>query len=268
VTAGQLKTAAAAVEAERGVLAFQPVVDGAYLADQLWSDRVLQDTAHVPLLIGTTAEETAPNWPGLGAGEPNLSDLVESLDTISFFPSLSLDEWMALVGEYRLLMPETGNERLAVAVTTDLSFGAVARHVLGLRADAPAGTFAYQFAWQTPCYGSAWSPHSGELPFVFGNLDHLSAWDGNDDEDLRAAADPAGQRFRLSDAMIRAWCTFARLGDPSTTDIPWQGWSSDARRTMVFDQQGWHLVDGLADDRWERVRSHLGPAAQPGAPKG
>lgn len=258
----QLKTAAAAVEAERGVVAFQPVVDGAYLADQLWSDRVLQHTAHVPLLIGTTADETAAYWPGLGADEPNLSDLVELLSTVSFSPSLGMDEWTALVEEYRRLMPGLRVERLAVAVTTDLSFGEVPRHIVGLRAGAAAGTFAYQFAWQTPCFGSAWSPHSGELPFVFGNLDYPSAWDGNDDEELRAAADPDGDRFRLSDAMIRAWCSFASHGDPSTTDISWKRWSSDARATMVIDQQSWRTVEGLADDRGERLRSHLGRRAQ------
>jgi para-nitrobenzyl esterase len=258
----QLKTAAAAVEAERGVLAFQPVVDGGYLTDHLWSDRVLQHTAHIPLLIGTTADETAASWPGLGAGEPNFSDLVELLGSVSFSPSLGMDEWTAVIEEYRRLMPGLGVERLAVAATTDLSFGAVARHVLGLRAGAAAGTFAYQFAWQTPCFGSAWSPHSAELPFVFGNLDYPSAWDGNDNEEIRAAADPDGARFPLSDAMILAWTTFARLGDPSTTDIPWKRWSSDARPTMVIDQQGWRTVEGLADDRWERVRSRLGPRAQ------
>lgn len=260
----QLKAAAAAVEAERGVLAFQPVVDGAYLADQLWSDHVLQHTAHVPLLIGTTADETAPYWPGLGVGEPHLSDLVEWLSTVSLSPSLGIDEWMALVEEYRAFMPGASTERLAVVVTTDLSFGANARHVLGLRAGGPAGTFAYQFAWQTPCFGSAWSPHSAELPFVFGNLVYPSAWDGNDNEEIRAAADPDGDRFRLSDAMIRAWCAFARLGDPSTTKIPWKGWSSDVRPTMVIDQRGWRIVDGLGDDRSKRVRSLLRPRAQPG----
>jgi para-nitrobenzyl esterase len=259
----RLKAAAAAVEAERGVLAFQPVVDGAYLSDQLWSDRVLHDTAHVPLLIGTTADETAPYWPGLGAGEPHLSDLVEALSNIPLLPALDMDEWRALVEEYRLVMPAAGTERLAVAVTTDLSFGAGARQILGLRADATAGTFSYQFAWQTPCFGSAWSPHSAELPFVFGNLDYPSAWDGNDSEVMRAAADPDGHRFRLSDALISAWCAFARSGNPSTTDIPWKAWSSEAHPTMVIDEPDWRTVDGLADDRRERARNLLGARAEP-----
>jgi para-nitrobenzyl esterase len=255
VGAEQLRTANAAVEAERGVLAFQPVVDGVHLTDQLWGDRVLQHTGHIPLLIGTTADETAAYWPGLGASEPELSSLVELLTTLSFPPALGTDEWADLVEQYRRLMPGVSPERLAVAVTTDLSFGAVARHILERRTKASAGTFAFQFAWQTPCFGSAWSPHSGELPFVFGNLDYLSAWDGSDNEELRAAADPDGDRFRVSDAMIRAWSSFAHDGDPSTAEIGWQRWSSAARPTMVIDQQGWRTVDGLGDDRWEMARS-------------
>jgi len=140
-------------------------------------------------------------------------------------------------------------------VTTDLSIWGSTREILQRRAAATASTFAFEFAWRTPCFGSAWSPHGGELPFVFGNLDYPTAWDGSDTADLRAEHDPEGARHRLCGEVIAAWASFARSGDPSTVQVPWPAWTETTQPTMVLDREASRVEAGHATARWAVVRA-------------
>jgi para-nitrobenzyl esterase len=47
--------------------------------------------------------------------------------------------------------------------------------------------------------------------------------------------------------MSSAWLAFARVGDPSTADLPWPSWQPDSRATMVFNTES-EVVNGYRDD--------------------
>jgi para-nitrobenzyl esterase len=237
ITAERWRTATVAIETRLGMLAFQPVVDGADLTSHPWSDEVLHATAHLPLMIGTTADETAAFLPEVLGQNLDESAFLEQLQGFFLAPTLSDDEWRHLVDAYRRMAPSLSRSQLLVAMTTDLSFWGSTRHVLDLRAaTAHAATYSYEFAWKTPCFGSKWSPHAGELPFLFGNMEYPCAWDGHDNAELRAAEDPLGDRYILSSELIAAWAAFAHNGDPSTATLSWLCWSDPDWSTMILGQ--------------------------------
>jgi para-nitrobenzyl esterase len=255
VSAQRWKAAAAAVEAQLGTLAFQPVVDGAHIIDPPWSEAALR-AADLPLMIGTTTEETSAFLPQLADGEPTEDELVRHLRSFRLAPPLDDEGWRRVIDRYRRTAPGMTRAKLMVAITTDLSFWGSTRSVLERRAAVcSSATYAYDFAWETPCYGAKWSPHAVELPFLFGNLDYGTAWDGSDTDELRAGDDPAGERYPLSDEMIAAWAAFARHGDPATSQLPWPSWSAPDLPTMVFQRGGSEVVNHHKDSRWDIVRS-------------
>jgi para-nitrobenzyl esterase len=100
----------------------------------------------------------------------------------------------------------------------------------------------YEFAWKTPCFGGSWALHGVELPFVFGIPDYGVAWDGQDSDKVRSAADPHGDRYKLTDLTIAAWSGFARTGNPSTSEHTWPAYDLAQRSVMVFDHET-RLVD-------------------------
>jgi para-nitrobenzyl esterase len=254
VTTGQWKTAVAAVEARLGALAFQPVVDGTHLTGQPWNDEALRATAHLPLLIGTTSDETAAFLPDALGQDLDETALLKQLRSFFLIPPLSAGQCRQLLDAYRRMAPGRRRAQLLVAMTTDLSFWGSTQQVLDVRAaTAHAATYSFEFAWNTPCFGSKWSPHGGELPFLFGSLEYPSAWDGQDNAGLRAAEDPAGDRHRLSAELIAAWAAFARNGEPSTATFSWPRWSGPGWPTIVLGRERQPLVEHRDAARWQAI---------------
>jgi para-nitrobenzyl esterase len=104
----------------------------------------------------------------------------------------------------------------------------------------------YLFAWETPVQdGRLGSPHAGELPFVFGNLDAngVSELIGKDPE--RQA-----ERQVLVEAVQGAWIAFARTGNPSHPGLPpWPAYEPQNRHTLVFDRLCEVQTDPLGTER-------------------
>ncbi|MER8001032.1 carboxylesterase family protein [Streptomyces sp. NPDC095613] len=125
---------------------------------------------------------------------------------------------------------------LLVAMTTDLWMWHSALVQAELKQSSPGAVYFYEFSWHTPCFGSSWAVHAGELPFIFGNLTYPTAWDGTDSDATHSADDPTGGRFELADQMMHAWGAFARSGNPSTADLTWPSYERSTRPTMVFDR--------------------------------
>ena len=66
--------------------------------------------------------------------------------------------------------------------------------------------------------------HSGELAYVFNNLDIVGlGWDGID--------------HKLSDTMAEYWVNFARNGNPNGPGLPdWPVYDSSADVVQIFDE--------------------------------
>jgi para-nitrobenzyl esterase len=121
-----------------------------------------------------------------------------------------------------------------------------------LQGDAPV--FMYEFAWESPVFGGKLrSPHTAELPFVFGNVEAASAFTGDGPE-----------LGTLMQRMMKSWATFARTGHPGTDELPaWPPFTPEARMTMVFGAECQIVSDPRGAER--AAMSRL-PAFRPGGP--
>ncbi|MFP3462790.1 carboxylesterase family protein [Arthrobacter globiformis] len=231
VSVQDIKRAASAVIGSMGGLSFQPVVDGSFMPQQTWQNGA--PSPATPLIIGTNSHEGLTYLPAQTEPESD-EEMAKRFVGNYFAPPISTDEFYALLNEYRGVMGETSRLEILTAMLTDTFHwhSAVLQAEMQTTAGGPA--YFYEFAWETPCFEGTWAPHGAELPFVFGNQTYATAWDGQDTDNLRAADDPAGDRFRLADEVMNAWGSFAHTGNPSTGALRWPSYDSTSRATMVF----------------------------------
>jgi para-nitrobenzyl esterase len=237
---------------------FAPVIDGISLPDAIESPAAQALSAQIPLLIGNTRDETVqfinadrmPSW-GMSPGEnlalqlsndQELRDfIIQQSPTMAQRPSSDTDK---LIAAYRSENPGASRLQMLVHITTDVWIWHDTMIQTNRRSEPGNGpVFSYEFRWKTPCFGSQWAPHGGELPFVFNNLDYSLLFDEHDTLETRAHADPGNHRAALRDEIVNAWTTFARTGDPSTSALPWAPFSPDRRSIMLFDKLS-HVSDG------------------------
>ncbi|MDO3408671.1 carboxylesterase/lipase family protein [Saccharibacillus sp. CPCC 101409] len=201
-------------ESEGGFLAlpFQPVVEpGSLPADPLAAVSG-GSAAGIPLLIGTNKDEGAfffrdeAHLMGPEEMDAALRSMTGSEDTGAW-----LDLYPATLEGQGRMMTELYFWRSALAFAE-----AQSRH---------APVWMYRFDWSLPghpFFGQA--VHSAEIAFVFGNLVLLPR--------MGVRIEPAMQN--LSDAMRRAWQTFARSGSPDTPELSWPAYGAQDRTTMIF----------------------------------
>jgi para-nitrobenzyl esterase len=231
-------------------LLMMPVVDGGLLSMAPEMAMAAGSAADVPLLIGTTRDETA----FFTVGDPTLAALDDE-GLRRWMRRLSPDaeiveEVITAVGRARADRGEPVTPRhLWVAVSTEYIF-----RVPSVRmADAHAavahpgvGTYTYLFTWESPAFdGFLGSCHALEIPFVFGTVNNpaVQGFSGGGEEALA-----------LSACIREAWVDFARSGVPGA----WPMWDADRRPTTVLgpwpDRQGpVHQIDRPRDDELRAV---------------
>jgi len=231
---------------------FAPVVDGVSLPVDLADPSARARSAKIPLLIGNARDETVqfinadqmPSW-GMSPGQNLLLQLssdeelrnliIQESPVMANRPPSDTDQ---LITAYRSGEPGASRLQMLVHITSDVWIWHDSIALTNSRSQPGNGpVFCYEFRWKTPCYGSEWTPHGGELPFVFSNLDYALLFDEHDTPDTRAHADPENRRAVLRDQMVAAWTTFARTGDPSTPKLAWPAYSQDRQSVMIFDKQ-------------------------------
>jgi para-nitrobenzyl esterase len=192
-------------------MAFIPVVDGSSLPEHPLARIAAGSGSAVPLLIGTNADEFRTFL--VPSGMVNLVT-EEVLATMAGAVGADKD----VIETYRACRPEASPGDLLAALLTDRYFLLPALAVAETRADGPAATFCYQFAWQHPQAGAG---HGLEVPFVFDNLSAEGA-------ELVAGRDAPRE---VAEEMHTAWIRFAVAGDP--------GWPAyDAGRPVMFFDAG------------------------------
>ena len=250
-----------------------PVVDGGLLPGDPVDAVSGGSVSQVPLLIGTTRDESsffvvgdatlrALDEDGLQRWTRRLSPDVGAVDRLVTSvrgvragrgePVTPRDLWVAIATEYVFRLPSI---RLADA------------HARG--AGSGVGTYCYLFTWESPVFGgSLGSCHALDLPFVFGTV-----------------VDPAIQTFcgggddalALSALVRGAWTTFARTGSPDGRPAGladgaggagradgaggaglWPGWDPVGRPTTILgpwpgDEGLVHRVDRPRDEELEAM---------------
>jgi para-nitrobenzyl esterase len=192
-------------------MAFIPVVDGNSLPEHPLASIAAGSGSNVPLLIGTNADEFRTFLVPSG-----MVDLVTEEVLAKMAGAVGADK--DVIETYRVCRPGASPGDLLAALLTDRYFLLPALAVAAARADGPAATFCYQFAWQHPEAGAG---HGLDVPFVFDNLSAEGA-------DLVSGRDAPRE---VAEEMHAAWIKFAVDGDP--------GWPAyDASRPVMFFDAG------------------------------
>jgi para-nitrobenzyl esterase len=223
-------------------LLFGTVVDGDVIPEPPIQAIVNGSAADIPLLTGTTRDETRL-W-------------ILYVDALA---NIRLDAVMALIPYGARAIPEgkTVEDVMALyesnrpgaepgvithAVGTDIFFRLPAIRLLEAQlAHQPDNTFVYRFDWPPPVPASPeiefGSPHGAELAFMFGSHGWPEVY--GSDRVPRA----------LTEQLMDAWLAFAKTGDPNHPDMPsWPAYDTSDRSTMVFDTTATSMTTKLVND--------------------
>ncbi len=196
---------------------FIPVIDGDTLPEHPLASIAAGSGRAVPLIIGTNSDEFRTFLVPSG-----MAGLVTEEVLASMAGGVGASD--RVVDTYRANRPGASAGDLLAALLTDRFFLLPAIAVAEARADGPAPTYLYEFAWRHPQVGAG---HGLEVPFVFDNLSAEGA-------DLVAGSDAPHD---VAADMHAAWTGFAATGDP--------GWPAFAvsRPVRVFDSGGGSVQD-------------------------
>ena len=216
------------IHASRAAGYYGPVKDGRNLLRDPFDPDAPLSSAHIPLILGNTHDETR----GLiGGGDPttfNLSweTLPGRLSVVAqFLGDKKPDE---VVRQYRKTYPSYSASDVFFAATT--AFRSWRGQVIEAerRASQPEAamhTWVYELDWRTPIDGGKWgAPHTLDIPLALDNVGIAEGMTGNGPEAVQLAS-------LISDT----WIAFARTGNPNHKGLPeWRPYDLAKRATMSF----------------------------------
>jgi para-nitrobenzyl esterase len=237
-------------EAIKGVGGFGPVVDGKTLTHDPFDPGAPEESATVPLLIGTVEEEVNffPATPLDPIDDADLHKRVKQAARGA--DDATVDNLIAI---YKKGRPTKSNVEIYQMIATDAGFsGGVHTEADRKTAQGKAPVYKYYFTWQSPVReGKLRCFHTLEIPFVMENVDEGKSMTGSGQD-----------RYALSDKMSAAWTAFARTGNPNAKGLPhWPAFTPDQRATMVFNDE-----IKLVNDPYKEARLAIAalPPAGPG----
>ncbi len=198
---------------------FRPVRDGTVFPADPFDPAA--PAAGVPVMFGNAATEATLY---MAADMRNFSlDAAEVTRRLSRFLQTDAAETARIMDAYGAAAPSPSDVMAAVA--TDYSYRRNTTREAALYAARGGAAYAYVFDWRTPVRGGVLrTPHTAEVPFVFGTAPAAAALVG-DGPDIP----------RLTAAMIATWSAFARAGSPANAAIPdWPRYDPAGRATMML----------------------------------
>ncbi|HUQ11391.1 MAG TPA: carboxylesterase/lipase family protein [Steroidobacteraceae bacterium] len=208
----------------RGACYMGPVLDERSLARHPFYPDAPPQSAHIPMMIGNTHDETRSL---IGRGDASAWTLSWEELPKKLEAELRVDiSGDVVVAEYRRLYPRYSPTDVFFAATTAGRSWRGAIVEAELRAQQGSPAYAYQLDWGSPQDGGKWgAPHTLDIPLMFGTLTAPGSITG-DGESAR----------RVSATMQQALLAFARGGDPNYSGMPrWEPYTLPRRGTMVFD---------------------------------
>ena len=200
-----------------------PVLDAALPVHPFWPEAPAL-SAHIPMVIGNTREETGSL---IARGDPAIFDLTwETLAARLERDMVSDVDVHAAIAMYRRLYPELPPAQVFIRATSAGRSWRAQVIEAEARARQGAPTWVYQLDYPSRGQGGRYGAyHMLDIPLVFANTGAVGA-DTGDDEVARAMA------ATMSDALLR----FARAGDPNGGALPaWPQHDLARRETMMFD---------------------------------
>lgn len=205
---------------------FRPVLDGRNFPRDPFDPAAPATASDVPLMIGNVATEATLAM--ANAGMANF--VLEEADVetrVGRFLGVDSARSKRVIETYRTTHRGVTPSEVLAAVATDYMYRRNTTRIAALQAaQAKAPVYAYVFDWKTPVLGGVLlSPHTLEVPFVFGTTD--------------AAAELVGtgpQIPRLVRHTMARWVSFARHGVPSAPGgATWPAYDGVRQSTMMLD---------------------------------
>ena len=205
-----------------GSIYFGPVLDERSLVRHPFYPDAPAQSAHIPMIIGNTHDETRAF---LGGDPANFTLTWEELPA-KLIPNLRVDiQPDMVIAKYRALYPDLSpSDQLFKITTASRSWrGAIIEAEERAKSGSPA--YVYQLDWATPKDNKKFgAPHASDIQLVFDNINKPGA----------TAIGPEAQT--MADMMSETFIAFARSGDPNNKTIPnWKPYTMKKRETMVFD---------------------------------
>jgi para-nitrobenzyl esterase len=226
------------------IMSFAPVVDGHYLPCHPFDPVAAPTAADVPLMIGTTRDESATFL----APDPRRRRLTEPELRERLTPMLGerLDKILSV---YKRTRPEATPWDLLIGIGSEGFRLSSIKLAERKAAGGPGPVFMYLFTYQSDFLGGLFKAgHGVEIPFAFDHVDDVPMTGSRPD------------RYELAGAMSEAWSAFARKGDPNHPGIPkWAPYTAKNRATMLFDVPCRVAIDPYREelDAWEDFEANL-----------
>jgi para-nitrobenzyl esterase len=218
---------------------FHPVVDGRALPRDPFDPDAPALSAAIPLLLGTTKNESRM----LLAGDVTNFDLGDDQmrSRLIDFLEVGANETDRIIAVFKGERPGATPSDIFFAVTNARMLWTNALAQAERKAAQHSGaTFMYRFDWNIPILGGKLgAPHGVTVPFVFRTIDAAKSMVGTGPE-----------RQVLSERVSNAWIAFARTGDPNHPGLAaWPAFDANTRATMIFDNECRVVNDPNAAER-------------------
>ena len=219
--------------------AVYPIIDGKNFSHHPYDPIMAEGAADIPLLIGNAATEAT--W--FMGGDMKNFDLLDAdaRNRIGRYLSVDTTETSRIIDAYRATLKDATPTDLLIAIISDFQFRKNTMSFAAMRADqGKAPVYYYVFDWRTPVYGGVLrTPHTLEVPFVFGSTEAALASVGNGPEIAT-----------LTKGMQSIWTSFARNGDPRTTATrDWAKYQSQTKPAMMINLESAAVQDPGGDAR-------------------
>ncbi|MGW5147480.1 carboxylesterase/lipase family protein [Rhodococcus koreensis] len=220
----------------------QPLIDGVTVLDHPAAAIRSGASARVPLIVGSTLDETAlpPNRERMMAlDRATLAKHFRKLEPHS-------DD---IINHFAHLWPDLQPGELAVRIETAVSFRFPSTEfAISKSASGDAPVFVYVVSWQSgACSGWVKAAHTIDVPLTMRTLDAAGGW-------ILDATDSG----LMSDRMSRAWVAFARTGRPDDPiNPPWSPFTPERHETMIFDSAPIMTEDPFRERKFLQVGTSI-----------
>jgi para-nitrobenzyl esterase len=165
----------------------------------------------------------------------------DARNRIGRYLAVDATETSRIIDAYRDTLKDATPTDLLIAIISDFQFRKNTMNFAAMRADqGEAPVYYYVFDWRTPVYGGVLrTPHTLEVPFVFGSTEAALASVGNGPEIAT-----------LTKAVQSIWTSFARNGDPRTTATrDWAKYQGQTKPAMMINLESAAVQDPGGDAR-------------------
>ena len=207
-------------------LMWEPMVDGDFMpTDPVSADGFAASAKGIPLLIGSNLNEWT-SVPILQNAEQSLAEFksYSENDILEKARALYGGKAAEVIAEYKKAYPA---QPLYYALFIDTMIRLPILKTTAAKADQNAGAvYSYVFT-----YGSPFSFHTFEIPYVFNNAGTSVMG--------TIKTDPTADQ-KIADLMSGAWISFAKTGSPATAETDaWEAYTRENGAVMILDEESY-----------------------------